>query len=56
MADGAIPPSIIVEPVSGPHGRKAFIAAGKIPYAGDPAYVAPLEFELAARLEAEASP
>ncbi len=56
MADGAAPSTITVEPVSGPAGRKAFIAAGKVPYAGDPNYVAPLEYEVGARLDPKANP
>lgn len=56
MADGAISSAITVEPVAGPAGRKAFIAAGKIPYAGDPNFVAPLEFEVEARLNPDANP
>jgi len=32
MADGANPSAITIEPVSGAAGRKAFIAAGKVPY------------------------
>ncbi len=56
MADGAALSDIIVEPVLGPAGRKAFIAAGKAPYADDPNYVAPLEFEVAARLDPKANP
>lgn len=56
MADGAISSAITVEPVAGPAGRKAFIAAGKIPYAGDPNFVAPLEFEVDARLNPDANP
>jgi len=56
MADGAISSAIIVEPVAGAAGRKAFIAAGKIPYAGDPNFVAPLEFEVDARLNPDANP
>ena len=56
MADGANPSAITVEPVSGPAGRKAFIAAGKIPYKDDPNFVAPLEFEVEARLNPDANP
>lgn len=56
MADGAALSDIIVEPVLGPAGRKAFIAAGKVAYAGDPHYIAPLEFEVAARLDPKANP
>lgn len=56
MADGAHAAEIIVEPVAGPAGRKAFIAAGKVPYKGDPNFIAPLEFEVAARLDPAANP
>lgn len=56
MADGAKTAPIIVEPVEGPKGRKAFIAAGKVPYQGDPNFIAPLEFEVAARLDPAANP
>lgn len=56
MADGAARMNIIVEPVEGPQGRKAFIAAGKVAYRGDPHYVAPLEFEVGARLDPKANP
>lgn len=48
--------SITIEPVSGPAGRRAFIRAGKVAYEGDPAYVAPLEFEVGARLDPGANP
>jgi hypothetical protein len=48
--------SISVEPVAGKEGRKAFIKAGKVAYQGDPHYVAPLEFEVGARLDPKANP
>ncbi|MDZ7629399.1 MAG: hypothetical protein U5J99_13445 [Parvularculaceae bacterium] len=48
--------SITVEPVSGVQGRRSFIRAGKVAYAGDPHYIAPLEFEVAARLDPDANP
>lgn len=48
--------TITIEPVSGPKGRRDFIRAGKVAYAGDPAYVAPLEFEVGARLDPDANP
>jgi len=48
--------SITIEPVSGPAGRRAFIRAGKVAYEGDPTYVAPLEFEVGARLDPGANP
>jgi GNAT superfamily N-acetyltransferase len=59
MADGAENPEtrgVTIEPVSGKAGRRAFIAAGKPAFAGDPAYVAPLEFEVGARLDPDANP
>ncbi len=56
MATGALNPQIAVEEVSGATGRKAFIAAGKTPYKDDPFFVAPLEFEIAARLDPGANP
>ena len=56
MADGATAPLIAVEPAIGARGRKAFIAAGKVAYAGDPHYVAPLEYEVGARLDPRANP
>jgi hypothetical protein len=48
--------SISVEPVAGKEGRKAFIKAGKVAYQGDPHYVAPLEFEVGARLDPKTNP
>lgn len=48
--------AIIIEPVSGPRGVKRFIAAGKVPYKDDPAFVAPLEFEIGARLNPAVNP
>ena len=48
--------SITIEPVSAPKGRRDFIRAGKAAYAGDPAYIAPLEFEVGARLDPGANP
>lgn len=56
MPDAAAPPAIAVEEVKGPAGRKAFIAAGKVPYKDDPHYIAPLEFEVGARLDPKANP
>ncbi|MEZ5920619.1 MAG: hypothetical protein R3C60_04620 [Parvularculaceae bacterium] len=52
----ALTPAITVEEVTGPAGRKAFIAAGKIPFSDDPNFVAPLEFEIDARLNPKANP
>ena len=48
--------TITIEPVSGPKGRRDFIRAGKVAYAGDPHFVAPLEFEVGARLDPGANP
>ncbi len=48
--------TITIEPVSGAQGRRAFIRAAKVAYAGDPHYVAPLEFEVGARLDPAANP
>lgn len=36
--------------------RKAFINAGAVPYADDPSYVRPLDFELSQRLDPRANP
>lgn len=47
---------IEIRPVAGPRDRKAFIRAGAVPYRGDPAYVAPLEFEIAQRLDPKLNP
>ncbi len=56
MADGEAATRIIIEEATGAAGRKAFIAAGKVAYAGDPNYVAPLEYEVGARLDPKANP
>lgn len=48
--------TLIVEPVDGPAGRKAFIRAAKPVYADDPNFVPPLEFELGARLDPKSNP
>lgn len=56
MAEGAETSTIAVEPVFGAAGRKEFIAAGKVAYKGDPNFVAPLEFEIGARLDPSANP
>jgi hypothetical protein len=56
MADGPSTSTITVEAVEGPAGRKAFIKAGKVAYRGDPNYVAPLEYEVGARLDPKANP
>ena len=48
--------TITIEPVSGAEGRRAFIRAGKVAYQGDPNFIAPLEFEVGARLDPEANP
>ncbi len=56
MADGPSTSAITIEAVEGPAGRKAFIAAGKVAYDGDPNYVAPLEYEVGARLDPKENP
>ncbi len=48
--------TIDIRPVADPAGRRAFIRAGSVPYADDPAYIAPLEFEVSQRLDAKANP
>jgi hypothetical protein len=48
--------SITVEEVGGPAGRREFIRAGKVAYAGDQNYIAPLEYEVGARLDPAANP
>lgn len=48
--------AITIEEASGPKGRRDFIRAGKVAYAGDPNYIAPLEYEVGARLDPEANP
>ncbi len=48
--------SITIEPVSGPNGRRDFIRAGKVAYSGDANYIAPLEYEVGARLDPGANP
>ncbi len=45
-----------VAPVDGAAGRKAFIAAGKIPYKDDPCFVPPLELEVGSRLNPAENP
>ncbi|MEO0399033.1 MAG: hypothetical protein AAF224_06360 [Pseudomonadota bacterium] len=48
--------NVVVEAVSGADGRKAFMAAAKPAYTDDPHYIAPLEFEVGARLNPKANP
>lgn len=48
--------SITIEAVSGAKGRRDFIRAGKVAYRGDPHYIAPLEYEVGARLDPDANP
>jgi len=48
--------SITIEAVSGAKGRRDFIRAGKVAYQGDPHYIAPLEYEVGARLDPDANP
>lgn len=45
-----------ISAVSGKNGVKRFIAAGKVPYKDDPAFVPPLEFEIGARLNPAVNP
>ncbi|MEO1014632.1 MAG: GNAT family N-acetyltransferase [Pseudomonadota bacterium] len=45
-----------IVPVDGAAGRKAFIAAGHVPYKDDPAYVAPLDLEVGSRLNPAENP
>ncbi|MEM6413723.1 MAG: hypothetical protein AAF720_03605 [Pseudomonadota bacterium] len=52
----SVPSEISIEAVSGAKGRKAFIAVPSAIYADDPNYVAPLEFEIDARLNPKANP
>ncbi len=52
----AAPEGVVVTPVEGAEGRRQFIAAARPAYVGDPAYIPPLEFEIAARLDAEKNP
>jgi hypothetical protein len=48
--------SITIDAVSGAKGRRDFIRAGKVAYQGDPHYIAPLEYEVGARLDPDANP
>ncbi|NWG71859.1 MAG: hypothetical protein HXY23_09675 [Parvularculaceae bacterium] len=48
--------TVVLRAVSSPAERRAFIRAGSVPYANDPNYVAPLEFEVGARLDPKANP
>ncbi len=52
----ALSPSIDVRPVETAADRKTFIQLAPKLYAADPNYVAPLEFELSARLDAKKNP
>ncbi|MEZ5896146.1 MAG: hypothetical protein R3C40_09910 [Parvularculaceae bacterium] len=58
MTDAAadIASRVVIEPVDGDEGRRLFIRAGKPAYAGDPNFIAPLEFEFAARLDPKQNP
>lgn len=47
---------IDIRPVETEGERKAFIQAGHPAYAGDPHYIAPLEYEVAARLNPKSNP
>jgi len=53
---GAGAADIAVKPVTNAAGRKAFIRLANAIYAGDPSYVAPLEFELGDRLNPAKNP
>lgn len=48
--------AITIEIAEGAAGRKAFIRADRAAFEGDPHYVAPLDFELGARLDPSANP
>lgn len=48
--------AVEVRPVADAAGRRAFIEAGNIPYKDDPYYVAPLMYEVGARLDPKANP
>lgn len=53
---GAAKTAVEVRPVSGKAGRRDFILAGHIPYKDDPAFVAPLMYEIGARLDPASNP
>ncbi|MGF1542985.1 MAG: hypothetical protein ACFB00_00480 [Parvularculaceae bacterium] len=55
-ADAATSAAPTIERVEGKAGVKEFIRADRAAYAGDPHYIAPLAFELAARLDPRANP
>lgn len=48
--------AVEIRPVSDAAGRSAFIRAGRVPYADDPHFVAPLEFEVGQRLDPKSNP
>jgi hypothetical protein len=48
--------AIEVRPIETARDRRLFIRAGAIPYADDPNYVTPLEFEVAQRLDPTSNP
>lgn len=56
MASQTLSSSVEIRPVSDAPGRRAFIRTGSVPYAGDPTYIAPLEFEVTQRLDARTNP
>jgi len=56
MSDATSSSTIELRPVETPADLKTFIRMPNALYAGDPNYVAPLEFELAARLNVEKNP
>lgn len=45
-----------IRAVERPAERRAFIRAGAVPYADDPAYIRPLEFEIGQRLDPKLNP
>ena len=53
MADAA---QVTIEQATGARGRKRFIRAAHAAFANDPAYVAPLEFEVDARIDPARNP
>jgi hypothetical protein len=48
--------AISIKPASTPKERRAFIRAAACAYAGDPHYIAPLEFEVGQRLDPKLNP
>lgn len=54
MSDAAT--GIEIRPVTDAAARRAFIRAGRAPYADDPNFIAPLEFEVGQRLDPKLNP